>query len=86
MKITVDIDCTPTEARAFLGLPDVTPIHDLYIRTMLEGVDGIGSAEQMEKLFRSFSPLGDAGVRMFGQMMNMGLTGSFSDKTKETDR
>ena len=26
MKVTVDIDCTPADARAFLGLPDVTPL------------------------------------------------------------
>ena len=23
MKITIDVDCSPEEARAFLGLPDV---------------------------------------------------------------
>ena len=26
MKVTIDIDCTPEEARAFLGLPDVGPL------------------------------------------------------------
>ncbi len=26
MKIKLDIDCTPAEARAFLGLPDVAPL------------------------------------------------------------
>jgi hypothetical protein len=26
MKITIDVDCTPEEARAFLGLPDVGPL------------------------------------------------------------
>jgi hypothetical protein len=25
MKVTIDIDCTPEEARTFLGLPDVQP-------------------------------------------------------------
>ena len=29
MKITVDVDCTPEEARAFLGLPDVKPMPSL---------------------------------------------------------
>ncbi|HQP20972.1 MAG TPA: DUF6489 family protein, partial [Phenylobacterium sp.] len=24
MKMTIEIDCTPQEARTFLGLPDVT--------------------------------------------------------------
>ena len=75
MKVSVDVDCTPAEARAFLGLPDVTPIHDKYIRTMLDSFDGIGSVEQMETLFKSFSPLGDAGMRLLQQMMNVGLAG-----------
>ncbi|PZU12707.1 MAG: hypothetical protein DI606_08135 [Sphingobium sp.] len=75
MKVTVDVDCSPAEARAFLGLPDVTPIHDKYIKTMLDGFDGIGSAEQMETLFKSFSPMGDAGMRLFQQMVNLGLSG-----------
>jgi hypothetical protein len=26
MKVTVEIDCTPAEARQFLGLPDVEPL------------------------------------------------------------
>ena len=26
MKFSIDIDCTPQEARAFLGLPDVEPV------------------------------------------------------------
>jgi len=26
MKITVDIDCTPAEARNFMGLPDFEPM------------------------------------------------------------
>ena len=26
MKITVNIDCTPLEARQFMGLPDVEPM------------------------------------------------------------
>ena len=26
LKITIDIDCTPDEARQFMGLPDVKPL------------------------------------------------------------
>ena len=29
MKITVNIDCTPAEARSFLGLPDVSAVNDI---------------------------------------------------------
>lgn len=75
MKVSVDVDCTPAEARAFLGLPDVTPIHDKYVKTVLDSFDGVANVEQMETLFKSFSPLGDAGMRLFRQMMDLGLAG-----------
>lgn len=75
MKVTVDFDCTPVEARTFLGLPDVTPIHDKYVKTLLDSFDGVGNLEQMEAMFRSFSPMGDAGMRLFRQMMDIGLSG-----------
>jgi hypothetical protein len=34
MKITMNVDCTPEEARAFLGLPDLKPIQDELMREM----------------------------------------------------
>ncbi len=75
MKVNFDIECTPEEARSFLGLPDVTPIHQKYVQTMLDSMDGTGNIEQMETLFRSFSPMGDAGMRLFKQMMDIGMGG-----------
>lgn len=73
MKITVDVDCSPTEARAFLGLPDLTPLHDKYVQTVLEGFTGAGSLDQVENMLKSMSPMGDAGIRMFKQMMDLGM-------------
>ena len=34
MKMTVEIDCSPTEARAFLGLPDVTELNERLVKEM----------------------------------------------------
>ena len=31
MKFKVDIDCTPDEARAFFGLPDVKPLQEALL-------------------------------------------------------
>ena len=82
MNVSVNIDCTPQEARTFLGLPDVSPIHEKYIQTMMETFDGSNSVEQMENLFRSFSPMGDAGMRLFQQMMNIGMGGGQDKPSK----
>lgn len=32
MKIKLDIDCTPEEARRFMGLPDVTALHEAWLK------------------------------------------------------
>ena len=34
MKVTVDIDCTPLEARQFFGLPDVQPMQAAVLAEM----------------------------------------------------
>ena len=34
MKINVEVDCTPAEARAFLGLPDVAPLNEAMVAEM----------------------------------------------------
>ena len=36
MKINIDIDCTPDEARSFLGLPDVKPMQETLIAQLQE--------------------------------------------------
>lgn len=73
MKFTVDVDCTPVEARTFLGLPDLKPIQDHYIQAVLETMSGSGNLEQMEAMFRNLSPFGDAGLKMFSNMMEIGM-------------
>lgn len=34
MKVTIEIDCTPQEARAFLGQPDVEAFNDWLVEEM----------------------------------------------------
>jgi oligoendopeptidase F len=80
MKISVDVECTPEEARSFLGLPDLSPIHDKYVQTVLESMQGNVSLDQMQNLIRSFSPMGEAGMKLFKQMMDIGLSGGSPSK------
>lgn len=34
MKVTINIDCTPIEARQFMGLPDVEPLQKAMLAEM----------------------------------------------------
>jgi hypothetical protein len=80
MQFTINVDCTPEEARGFLGLPDLKPVHDQYIKAVMDTMSGATSIDQMQALFRNLSPLGDAGMKMFGDMMSLGLSGMAGGK------
>jgi hypothetical protein len=34
MKLTMNVECTPEEARAFFGLPDVQPMQDAVMQEL----------------------------------------------------
>jgi hypothetical protein len=65
MKVTVDVDCTPEEARRFIGLPDLTPVHNLYLDKMKETMEDGITPDTVEKLMRSWGPMSDAGLSMW---------------------
>jgi hypothetical protein len=69
MKITANVDCTPEEARRFLGLPDLTPVHEAYVERMTKLVTDGSSAETFGELAKSWGPMSEAGLAMWRQMV-----------------
>ncbi len=87
MKITIDIDCTPQEARAFLGLPDVAPMQDAVMAEVQQRLLDNLKAMDPEALSKTWLP---AGLQGWEQMQKqfwgqaMGARGrSGGDKAKE---
>lgn len=78
MKVTVDVDCTPEEARRVMGLPDLTPVHTLYVEKMRRLVDEGVTPDMVETMMKSWAPMGEASLsmwrQMFEQMGNLGKT------------
>ena len=48
MKVNIEIECTPEEARSFFGLPDVSALQAGLEARLAEGLESI-DAEQMLK-------------------------------------
>jgi len=69
MKINVEVDCTPEEARRFMGLPDLTPVHDRYLQMMMENVENGPRPEMVEQMMRSWAPMGEAGMSFWRKMI-----------------
>jgi len=69
MKVTVDVDCTPEEARRFLGLPDLSPVHAAYVEKMSKAVSEGVTPEYLGEMMKSWGPMNEAGMGMWGAML-----------------
>ena len=58
MKIKLDIDCTPEEARAFLGLPDVAGIQNEMLERFRDRMTANLKYADPQELFRLWFPGG----------------------------
>ena len=74
MRLTIDIDCTPQEARAFFGLPDVEPINQLVVDEMKkrakENLDTLADPERFVAQWAQMSGKGVEALQgLFGAAM-----------------
>lgn len=56
MKISIDIDCTPQEARSFLGLPDVAPMQEALMQDMQKRMSKALDSMEPEALLKNWLP------------------------------
>ena len=72
MKINVEIECTPEEARRAMGLPDFTPVHDRYIQMLLDSMQsGMVSPDMIESMVTGWTPMGEAGMNFWRGMFDL---------------
>lgn len=73
MKLNLEVECSPEEARRFLGLPDVTKANEMYVEAVLKAMQGGGSLDQLQEYTKQFAPMGQMGLKMFQQMVEAGV-------------
>lgn len=69
MKINVEIDYSPEEARRFLGLPDVDKANSAYVDGMAKFMTGAASIDQLETYAKQLAPMGQIGLKIFQGLM-----------------
>jgi hypothetical protein len=65
MKVSFDIDCTPEEARRFLGLPDVTPVNEAVVQELTKRAAEMAQNMDADKMMEQWM---SAGVQGLGDM------------------
>ena len=73
MKMTIEVDCTPEEARRFMGLPDVSALNDHLVGEMKNRIDANMSMIAPEELMKNWMAFGTGAQEHFRKLMEVGL-------------
>jgi len=65
MKVNIEIDCSPEEARRFMGLPDVEKANAVYVDAFAKAMQGAGNVDQLQEYAKQLAPMGQMGLKMF---------------------
>lgn len=83
MKVSVEVDCTPEEARRFLGLPDVSKANDVYVDNIAKAMQGVSNLDQLQSFAKQIAPMGEIGLKLFQNFMEQGAMGAMGKKPKD---
>ena len=82
MKVHVEIDCTPEEARTFLGLPDVGKANEFYVEAIGKAMKGAANVDQLQEFAKGLAPMGQVGMNLFKTFMEGGAAFAAGAKKK----
>ena len=76
MKVNIEIDCTPLEARQFFGLPDVEPMQTAVMeklqQQMITNIQSVSPESLMQSWFTFDPKLAERFQDMFKTMAGLG--------------
>ncbi len=76
MKISIDIDCSPAEARQFLGLPDVTAANEALVEELKSRIAETVKTMDPESFVKTWLPAGMKGMEELQRMMWANFSGA----------
>lgn len=82
MKFTVNVECSPEEARRFIGLPDVTPINEMLVSEMGKRMEQNLSMMSPDTIMQSWMSVGTQAQDAFLKLMTSAAGGASSARDK----
>jgi hypothetical protein len=86
MKIKIDIDCTPQEARAFLGLPHLEPLQDALLGRIQQRLTEHLEGRDPEALLKLWFPGGLQGLGQMQETLWKQFMGGFATSSAAADK
>jgi hypothetical protein len=76
VKVRLEVDCSPQEARTFLGLPDVTGLNDHLVQEMKGRIDANMALMAPEEMMKSWMSFGGQATEHFRKLLTAAATGA----------
>ncbi len=70
MKMTIEVDCSAQEARAFLGLPDVTGLNEKLVEEMQNRMTSNMAMLSPDELMKNWTAFGVGAQEQFRKLMS----------------
>jgi hypothetical protein len=80
MKMTIEVDCSPEEARRFLGLPDVSVLNDHLVDEMKKRIDANMTMISPDELVKNWMSFGAGAQEQFRKLMEVGMSAATTRK------
>jgi hypothetical protein len=80
MKISLDIECTPEEARKFFGLPEVQPLQEAVLKEVQERLSANLKAMDAKTMVETWLPATLKGFEQLQQMFLAQMAGGAGRK------
>ena len=80
MKISVEVDCTPEEARRFMGLPDVSALNDHMVGEMMKQVEANMALLSPDELMKNWLTFGAGAQEQFRKLLEAGMSAAAQRK------
>jgi hypothetical protein len=81
MKVKIEIDCTPVEARTFLGLPDVSGLNEHLTAEVQKRIDANIAMLQPEELLKTWTAFGGQAQEQFRKLMTAAADAALSRRS-----
>jgi hypothetical protein len=79
MKVSIEIDLTPEEARSLLGMPDMKALQDTFVDMAKDKLEATASLVELEPMLKTWSGIGGLATDALSALVGVALKAATQD-------
>jgi Family of unknown function (DUF6489) len=82
MKIHIEVELTPDEARSLLGMPNITALQDAFVGIAKEKLEKTGGLVDVEPMLKAWTGLGGFATDTITSLIGAAVKGATESSSK----